>query len=91
MKKRDDIRSVVAAALIAYCAFTALGAQHKLREADELRQELALYADGLSAEVAALEAAHACGPTDELVERLARERLGLIKQGEIIFYFTGEG
>ena len=89
MKKRDDIRNIVAAALIVYAALTALGAQHRLREADALRRSLAACADGLNAEVAALEETRAQGLTDELAEKLARERLGLIRQGEIIFYFTG--
>ena len=89
MKKRDDIRNIVAAALIVYAAFTALNAQRRLTQADALRRELSLRADVLAGEAAALEASAAQGLTDELVEALARERLGLVRQGEIIFYFTG--
>lgn len=87
MRRRDDIKAAVAAVLIVYSILTALAAQGRVREASALRRELAQREQALSAEAAALKAALARPAEDELIERLARERLGLIRQGEIIFYF----
>ena len=89
MKKRDDIRSLVAAALIAYSVFALLSAQRKRADAEALRQSLQLEAEALEAQLEAERARLALPPSDELIERLARERLGLIRQGEIIFCFDG--
>ena len=89
MKKRDDIKAIVAAALIVYSVFTVLAAERRLAAADALRSELRLEADALNFKVADLRTRLANPPSDELMERLARERLGLIRQGEIIFYFGG--
>ena len=86
MKMRDDLRSIVAAALIAYSAFTALSAQARVRRAAALEAELSERHSALCAEVEALRRLPPA--SDELMERLARERLGLVLPGEIIFYFA---
>ena len=88
MKKRDELRAIVAAALIAYSVFTALSAQKKLAEALTFRDALQLRADAVEAEVEALRSRADAPPDAAFMEKLARERLGLIRRGELIFYFT---
>ena len=87
MKKRNDLRSIVAAALIVYSVFTALTARRKLAEAGAYLAELRVYADGLTAEAEAYSLRLSQAPDDAYIERLAREKLALVKQGEIIFRF----
>lgn len=88
MRRRDDIMAVLAAALIVYSVLLALSAERRFAEADGLRNELELRAASLREEADALSARLAAPPSDELIEQLAREKLGLVRRGEILFYFS---
>ena len=87
MYKRQNLVRIVAVALLVYslCSFAAVSfrIRQAAREEQVLRQELLLLqlrGEELSRQLEE-------GPDDEYLEELARERLGLVKSGEIVFYF----
>lgn len=88
MYSRDTLLRIVAVALLLYAILSAASSSarlKKLRAAEAgLRQQLAT----LEQERDQLEQRLAEGISDEELERLARERLGLALPGEKIFYFT---
>ena len=60
----------------------------ELRAAAAVQQELCAELEERTADNAALREKLEAGLSDEELERLARERLGLVKPGDKIFYFT---
>ena len=83
----EFIRLVIAAllvyAIIRYCAVSST-----LEEAEEARRTLGSEVRTLREETAARERALLSPPDDGEIEKLARERLGLVLPDEAIFYFT---
>ena len=59
-----------------------------LEEAEEARRTLSSEVQALREESAALERALDSPPDDSEIEKLARERLGLVMPDETIFIFT---
>ena len=74
MNTRDTLICIVLISLTLYACASVAAVGGELRAAAAVQQELR----------GELEA----GLSDEELERLARERLGLVKPGDKIFYFT---
>ena len=72
MNTRDTLICIVLISLTLYACASVAAVGGELRAADN----------------AALREKLEAGLSDEELERLARERLGLVKPGDIIFYFT---
>ena len=86
----DRIRIVIAAllayALVRYCA-----ASKAYKEEESAHRTLRSEVQALREERDASLRAWDSGPDDREIEKLARERLGLVMPNETIFYFTGAG
>ncbi|MBR0208966.1 MAG: septum formation initiator family protein [Oscillospiraceae bacterium] len=80
--------SIVIAALLAYGLVRFCVVKSLLEEAEEARRTLCSEVQALREESAALERALDSPPDDREIEKLARERLGLVLPDETIFYFT---
>ena len=79
---------IVIAALLAYGAVRCRSVRRTLEEAEETRRALSAEVQTLREESAALARAAESGPDDREIEKLARDRLGLVMPDETIFYFT---
>lgn len=79
---------IVIAALLAYGLIRFCIVKSQVKEAEEARRTLCSEVQALREETAALESALDSPPDDREIEKLARERLGLVMPDETIFYFT---
>ena len=79
---------IVIAALLAYGIIRFCAVRKLLEEAEEARRTLCSEVQTLRQESAALERALDSPPDDREIEKLARERLGLVMPDETIFIFT---
>ena len=61
------------------------GLRSQVRRAQEEREQYAALVAEKQRENAALEADITEGPTDEMLEEIARDELGLVKPGEYVF------
>ena len=88
MKTKDTLICIVAAALMIYSLCVLLSVERKLTAmtaaAEQAEQELS----ALEHENQTLRAELEFGMSDERLQQLARERLGLVLPGEKIFYFV---
>lgn len=88
MFERKPVVLIILTALLFYSLFSLASAREELGRlkvtAEELREE---YAELVSVN-AKLKAALENSGTPEDMERLAREKLGLVYPGEKVFYFT---
>ena len=77
---------LVIAALMIYALVSLIKMQNRLGEAEAAKNALKLKAQELSAanDTLNFEIAHSTDP--ETIEEVAREKLGLVLPGEIIFY-----
>ena len=80
--------AVVIAVLLAYGLIRLYAVKSMLEEAEEARRTLCSDVQELREESAALKRALDSPPDDREIEKLARERLGLVLPEETIFYFT---
>ena len=76
---------VLFAVVVVYCVITILTQQAQLNEQKKISDDLAAQEEELQKKVESLENELAYMDSDEYVERTARDRLGMIKDGEIIF------
>lgn len=76
------------AALLAYGTIRLCAVKSMLEEAEEARRTLRSEVQALREESAALERALDSPPDDREIEKLARDRLGLVMPDETIFCFT---
>lgn len=88
MRNRETILRLLAVALLAYMLASYGAARFRLEalrtegcELELRRVELTAIGDSLRDRLASLQ-------EDETIEALARERLGLVKPGERIYYFN---
>lgn len=88
MHNKNVILRIVIVALLCYALANFIAAQERLREtglaADELRQELLQLQEeneSLQAQLASLE-------DEDVLRRLAWQRLGMVMPDEKVFYFT---
>lgn len=86
--KRFKIRHLLLLTFLIYVGFTLVSQQMKLvemsRREDQIRQEIERALEEQAALKREIELLH----TDDYVEALARDELGLIKPGEIIYKFN---
>lgn len=76
------------AAILAYALIRCCAVKNSLEEAENARRALSSEVQTLRKETEALEAALCTRPEEEDIEKLARERLGLVMPDETIFIFT---
>ena len=88
MNTRDTLICIVLISLTLYACASVAAVGGELRAAAAAQQELRAELAEQAADNAALRETLAEGLSDEELERLARERLGLVKPGDKIFYFT---
>lgn len=84
----SEIIRIVIAALLAYALIHFCVVKSSLEEAEDARRTLGSEVQALREETNALERELQSGPNEEEIEKLARERLGLVLPGETIFSFT---
>ena len=84
---RRTLIRIVAVALLLYSLWSLASARLRLNDALSREQALQSELDGLEQEAELLHRRLEGGFDDEYLEALARERLGLVKSGEIIFRF----
>lgn len=87
MQTRLTLLRIVALALLIYSLALFVTSVREVAEAENTAAALAEECERARAEKRALEAKLESAQTDEEMERLARERLGLVMPGEKIFYF----
>ena len=87
MQTRLTLLRIVALALLIYSLALFVTSVREVTEAENTAAALAEECERARAEKRALEAKLESAQTDEEIERLARERLGLVMPGEKIFYF----
>ena len=87
MNSENILIRIVAVAFMLYAAATYLGVQRELTELQKEEQQLTLELEKLEEDNEALACAEETGRSDEEMERLARDRLGLVYPGDKIFYF----
>ena len=71
--------------LLAAIGWQLYGLRSQVRRAQEEREQYAALVAEKQRENAALEADITEGPTDEKLEEIARDELGLVKPGEYVF------
>ena len=76
------------AVLLAYAIMRCCAVESSLEEAEKAHRALCSEVQTLREEKEALEEALRLRPEDSDIEKLARERLGLVMPDETIFYFT---
>ncbi len=87
-KTMSRILGILIAAMLAYGLLRCCVVKRMLEEAESARRMLSSEVQALREETDALESALRSGPDDREIEKLARERLGLVMPDETIFYFT---
>lgn len=79
------IGSLVIAALLIYAGISLARTMDSLRDAEEMTGLLKKDIEVAQNEIRELDAQLENSGSDEFYEQIARDRLGLVKQGEIIF------
>ena len=87
-KSLTRIVAVLIAVLLAYGSVRFCIVKSKLEEAEIARRTLCSEVQMLREETDALARSLSSGPDEREIEKLARERLGLVMPDETIFYFT---
>ena len=85
-KKAGIITKVVVVALVAYAAVTLISLRGQMQETQERQESLQQAIDAVAAENAAMEHDIANSDDPETIESFARNKLGLVLPGEVIFY-----
>ena len=84
------IIGIVIAVLLAYSLIRFCIVKSLLEEAENARRTLSSEVQTLREETGTLSRALDAEPDAEQIEKLARDRLGLVMPNETIFYFTEE-
>ena len=90
-KWKISIRLLIIGAVVIYAIIVLINQQITLSEQAAQKEELQAQATELANEQESLERKLEYVDTDEYIEQTARERLGWIKEGEIIFRRTKDG
>ena len=88
MNTKDTLICIVLIALTLYDCASVAAVGGELRAAAAVQQELSAELEEQTADNTAMREKLEAGLSDAELERLARERLGLVKPGDKIFYFT---
>lgn len=84
----SDIIRLVIAVLLAYALVRYAAVRNSYEEAEKAHRALCLEVQALRDETDGLRRTLDSEPNGEEIEKLARERLGLVMPNETIFYFT---
>lgn len=87
-RQRETLSRLVTTALLLYALAHFAAAQMQLSRTEALAASLEEQRAALAAEQAALRERLSEGESPEKLEARAREELGLVRPGEIIFVFT---
>ncbi len=85
--QREMLLRLVTTALLLYALANLTASQLRLTRTEALAEALTAERDALAAENAALSDRLRAGESRETLEARAREELGLVRPGEIVFYF----
>ena len=89
MKKASAITKIVILALIVYAVVSLISVKSRTAEARQEKQALQQKVTQISEANAELQYGIDHSTDDQTIEDIAREKLGLVKPGEVIFYDTG--
>ena len=84
-KRRIHFSFFIFLAILVYAVVTILNQSQVIKEQDERQAELVRQKESLEAEINALENELEYIGSDEYIEQEARERLGWVKEDEIVF------
>jgi len=87
MYSKETLIRIVLVSLLLYAALSLSATRRELRQLDGTRREAQETLAALREENAQLKDSLSQDRSEEEMERLARERLGLVRPGEKIFYF----
>ena len=87
MRNNELLARLLAVGLLLYMLVSFGAARLRLSEAQALERELTGRCAQLREENETLQAQLAAAGSDEAIEALARDRLGLVRPGERVFYF----
>ena len=90
MNTKERILQIVAVALLAYALWSFASVQLELKRAVARSTELDAQLAELQRQKTELEEKQAHSRDDATIESIARERLGLVMPGEIVFYFISD-
>ena len=89
LKKSSAITKIVILALIVYAVVSLISVKSRTAEARQEKQALQQKVTQISEANAELQYGIDHSTDDQTIEDIAREKLGLVKPGEVIFYDTG--
>lgn len=89
LKKTSAITKIVILALIVYAVVSLISVKSRTAEARQEKQALQQKVTQISEANAELQYGIDHSTDDQTIEDIAREKLGLVKPGEVIFYDTG--
>ncbi len=84
-KTQFNIKTLFALALIVYFSIAIVGQQSALNGLNNTINEYNTKIEDKKGELAALEEKKKAGVTDDTIETIARERLGLVRSDETVF------
>ena len=90
LKKTSAITKIVILALIIYAVASFISVRSKTAEALQEKTALQQKVTQMSEANAELQYGIDHSTDDQTIEDIAREKLGLVKPGEVIFYDTGD-
>lgn len=85
MKKSRGITALILTVLTVYAILALMRARSDLRDANEMTAQLQVEIEAVSAENEELMRRIESSGSDSAIERIARERLGLVMPDEIVF------
>ena len=85
LKKTGIITIIVIAVLLVYATITLTDLRGKIDDAEKTRQQLQEQVSAVSAENDALKHAVENSDDDEVIEGIARDKLGMVMPGERVF------
>ena len=88
MNTKERLIRIVLLSLLLYSALSLSACDRRLRQAQAKLERLSAELNALEAESFQMQAKLGEGLSPEEAEQLARQRLGLVRPGEKIFYFT---
>ena len=89
IKRAGLLTKIVIAGLLLYAVIALIGGQSKQARAEATRDQLASQVAGLTEENAGMRYDIDHSADESVIEGIARDKLGLVKPGEKIFYDTG--
>ncbi|GEM_PF-2312865 len=89
-KTTSEIIRIVIAVMLAYALWRFIAVQNTIKEAEAAHRALSAEVQLLREETDALARRVVTPPDKEEIEKLARDRLGLVMPNETIFVFTEE-